>query len=101
MITSMVVLRAAPQYLWLTSPALFGSRNGSAHLTTARAKVNAAHSESVMRNLGIPIIDMWALTQSRWDASTDGVTFGGTTGVEWMMSQVVLNALFPACTENL
>ena len=68
------------------------------YMTTARAAAMSAYAEAAMRKLGLPVIDAWSMTQSRWDAYTDGVSLAAESGVSWMVYQVMLNTLFPTCT---
>ena len=90
---------AQPQLLWLTSPVVFGdSQPHNAYMTTARAAAMSAYAETAMRKLGLPVVDAWSMTLSRWDAYGDGVSVAAESDVSWMVDQVVLNALFPTCT---
>ena len=76
------------------------------YMTSHRTRRFSLHSEAVMRSIGVPIVDWYQLTQSRWDASYDGLHYAGQLDgndymggqVPMMEYQVGLNALFPECT---
>lgn len=73
-------------------------------LVHGRAALFTQYSEAAMRSIGVPIADNRAVTQSRWEASYDGLHYASTTsGDNWasqvasMEYQVVMNVIFPKC----
>lgn len=75
-------------------------------MTTHRTRVFSEISEAAVRKVGIPVIDWGAVTQSRWDASYDGLHYASNMGgednvvgqVTMSEYQVALNVIFPTCT---
>lgn len=102
-------LIATPAKLvWYSSPQTFSKgRKQNSYLTAARMAVMAQYEASVMRSLGIPVADARMVTQSRWDATYDGIHYARPIRTElsdhWvgvvsgMFSQVVLNTVFSGC----
>ena len=87
------------RFIWVTAPAVFGSGDaGREYLTPARAAAVRETAEVIMRDLGFPVLDAWTMSQSRWDATMDGVTFPPDSDVVHTMYQMLLNMVFPACT---
>ena len=92
--------------VWFSAPATFShARTGNIYMSTHRTTRFTQHMEGVMRDMGVPIVDGRAITQSRWDASYDGLHYASViNGDNWgsqvasMEYQVVMNTVFPTCT---
>lgn len=111
---SFIVLAGRPsistpaRFVWFTAPSVFSqARSGNIYLSTARARLQSKYIADAMRELGFPIVDAEIITQSRWDASYDGLHYasaGGTVDESWysqvsyMVYQAVLNTVFPTCS---
>ncbi len=61
-------------------------------------------SEDVMRGMGVSVADAAIVTQSRWDATRDGVHYATNDGkdnwygqVTYMVYEVIMNTIFPDC----
>lgn len=101
-------LNTPTRFVWFTGPAVFSqARPQNVYLTTPRAALQSAYSEAIMREFGFPIVDGLAISQSRWDACTDGIHYasavfsindGWASQVSTMMYQAVMNAVFPDCS---
>lgn len=82
------------------------ARDGNLYVTTARTTLASLASKAMMKELGFPIVDTRIMTQSRWDATIDGIHYAamGAFSDHWlgavsaMFSQVILNTMFPTCT---
>ena len=91
--------------IWLSAPATFAhARPGNVYMSTHRTTTFTKLSEAVMRKIGVPVVDGLAVTQSRWDASYDGLHYANRVeGDNWgsqvamMLYEVVLNVMFQRC----
>lgn len=91
--------------VWYSAPAVFAhARHENVYLSTHRAIMSTRYSESVMRSMGVPIADAYQVTQSRWDDCHDGLHYARNMAadhwggqVAFMVSEVVLNTVFPTC----
>lgn len=92
--------------LWYTAPYIFSQAHShSEHLTSWRAVTYWKMARKAMEELGIPVVDTFRLTQSRWEDSYDGLHYSQSTiedpghGLASAMAQqAVLNAIFPTCS---
>lgn len=91
--------------VWLSAPTTNSrARPGNVYMTTHRTAMFTYYSESVMRSLGVPVVDARSLTQSRWESSYDGLHYAAQMGgdnwgsqVASMEFQTALNVVFPVC----
>ena len=91
--------------IWLSAPTTFAhARTGNVYMSTHRTTMFTKQSEAVMRKIGVPVVDGLAVTQSRWEASYDGLHYASDIGgdnwgsqVAMMLYEVVLNVMFQRC----
>ncbi len=91
----------------MTAPSTFSkARPNNIYMTTHRTRSTSAFSERVMRELGVPIVNWQISTQSRWDASRDGLHYCATgltsddyvSQVSLMNYHIGLNAMLGECS---
>ena len=94
------------QTYWVTAPATFSTaRSANVYMSSHRTRTFSSYSEVLARSHGIPVIDLYQVTQSRWESSYDGLHYAPThqyeddysSDVSMMEFQVTLNAVFRDC----
>lgn len=92
--------------IWFSAPAVVSQgREHNTYITTQRAKAQEEYSVELMKRMGVSIVDGWRITQSRWDASYDGIHYLLQFGPDYwvshtsnMVTQVLFNVIFPNCS---
>lgn len=97
-------VQRALRLLWMSAPSVFATRRNM-YLSTVRVRQFTEYSAGVMRGLGVPVIDFALMTQSRWDACSDGLHYCISISTDYLSGQVAtgefqlaLNVIFPECS---
>lgn len=100
------LLSLPTRFIWFSAPRVVTqARPENVYLTQHRVIEFEKYSKSVMRGMGFPIFDAGMMSQSRWDASYDGLHYllqyspdNWASHTSNMMAQAMMNVIFPTCS---
>jgi hypothetical protein len=89
------------------APYIFSQAHaGTDYVTTHRHQKIDEYAREQMEKIGVPVVDGGAITKSMWESAYDGLHYLRGSSDNWygsvstMVSQAVLNAIFPDCTDG-